>query len=206
MTSIAISGLPGSGSTTVARSLAAQLNIPYFSAGQLFKDIAQGVLATQHYYPFFKQLCDKRSLTLPRFAFSKAHASVDLWKTEFGANPLFHQAIEALQQELVNAGPIVIDGKLSIHMLKDVTLRVWLSGNLEARAARTAQRDAISQKEAAQLLIQREELHKKEWFAIYGFDYLEQEHEADLIIDTSHKSPAQIVEEILHVLTSARTS
>ena len=46
---IAISGLPGSGSTTIAKLLAKNLSLEYFSPGQLFKDIASGKYKEKSY-------------------------------------------------------------------------------------------------------------------------------------------------------------
>ena len=201
--SIAISGLAGSGSTTVAKLLSHKLEVSYFSAGQLWKDISQGKLEEQHYSSLFEKLAKKYDLVIPSIAgASKGSAAVSLWKTELGKNPKFHQVIEDLQQELANQGQIVIDGKLSIHMLKNADFRIWLLGSLDARASRTAQRDNISIEQAKNLLIEREEIHRKEWLRIYGFDYIEQEKEADLVVDTSNKSPEKIVEEIILNLSS----
>jgi cytidylate kinase len=201
--SIAISGLPGSGSTTVAKLLSQKLNVSYFSAGQLWKDIAQGQAEHQHYYPLFKRILDKSGLTIPIFpASSKGSAAVNLWKTDLGKDPRFHQVIETLQQELIDRGSIIIDGKLSIRMTKNADFKIWLSGSLDARASRTAQRDHISVDEARKLLTERENIHRKEWLRIYGFDYLTQQKEADIVIDTSNKSPEQIVNEVQNSLSS----
>lgn len=203
MATIAISGLPGSGSTTLARLLSIKLKCSYFSAGQLWKDVAQGSLENQSYFNLFKELTGRRNISLLKISsFSKGSAAVKLWKTDLGRNSAFHQAIEELQQELLDLGNIIIDGKLSIHMLKNPDLKVWLSGSLDARASRTSQRDNISYREARKLLKEREELHRNEWQKIYGFDYLIQQKEADLVIDSTEKTPEEIADLIVAKLNN----
>ena len=203
MATIVISGLPGSGSTTIAKLISKKLNYSYFSAGQLWKDIAQGNLKNQTYFPLFMDLAEKHNLKLPNFSsVSKGTAAVKLWKTDLGKNPKFHEVIEELQQELSRKGNIIIDGKLSIHMIKESDLKIWLSGSLNARSIRTSQRDNISKDEATTLLKEREELHRSEWLKIYGFDYLTQEKEADLVIDSTEKSPENISNLILMKLNN----
>lgn len=198
--SIAISGLPGSGSTTVARLLAKRLNLKYFSAGQLWKDIAEGHLESQVYYDDFLRLAKSHKLDIPFLESSKAQSALNLWKTDLGKNPKFHQVLESLQKILAEKTPIVIDGKLSVHML-NAHFKIWLTGSLEARAQRTAQRDHISKEEAERLLEEREKLHRKEWLRIYNFDYLAQEKEADIVIDSTDKSSEEIVDIILSKLS-----
>lgn len=202
MVVIAIAGLPGSGSTTVAKILSQKINVPYFSAGQLFKDIAQGTWEQQYYAPLFKQLCQKQNIILPSFSTTpQARASLTLWNTSLGKNPAFHHSIESLQQHLANKGNIIIDGKLSVAMVKNATLRVWLEGPLDVRGERTARRDAIPQEEAKTILQERERIHTAEWLRMYGIDYHGQAHQADLIIDTGRKSAVEIASEIANKIS-----
>jgi cytidylate kinase len=65
------------------------------------------------------------------------------------------------------------------------------------RAQRLAGRDKISLSEADRTLDEKEKLERMNWQKIYGFDYFEQEADADLVIDTSTMTPKEIVEKIV---------
>lgn len=201
LVTIAVSGMPGAGSSSIGRSLAKLLDMQFFSMGQLFKDIGTGVVSKRQYYPIFKALCDKAELEIPNFtAKSDSHAVVNLWNTEFGSSKKFHKIIDRLQQELALKGNIVIEGKLALRMVPKADIKIWVSASIEERAKRESQRDSISLEEAERILKKREEKERKEWKTIYGFDYFEQKDDADLVIDSSQMNVPAIVDEIVEHL------
>lgn len=175
MVVIAISGKPGSGSSTVARMLAKKLGIDFFSPGQKFFKSSKKV--------------DDTSETL------------NLWKNKRGKTKSFHENIDNYQRELARKGNIVICGKLSIWILRDfANLKVWLDCNFEERVRRTSERDKISFEEARKKLKEREGLEEKEWERIYGFNRNNQKKIADMVIDATHLRPEEIVEKIIKSL------
>lgn len=172
---IAITGPPGAGSSTIARKLSEKLRLDYFSPGK-----------------FYKSLSEKKQ---------EAIAALELWKTRKGSSKELHNMIDEMQLEKARKGNIVIDGKLSIRMLKDVaTVRIWIDVPIEQRAKRAVERDKIPYEEALRKIKEREELELKNWERIYGFNYFEQKKEADIIFDNSIKTPDQAVEEIVDIL------
>lgn len=198
MPSILISGKPGAGSTTLAKLLASKLQLDYFSPGQLFKDVALGKVKNQFYYPLFKKMCDAKKLKVPDMNSSdNSNATIDLWKTQFGSSTILHNIIDKLQKVLAKKGDIVIDGKLSLFIIKSADLKVWLNADTKARAARTSFRDNLSKDTAIEIIKEREKNERATWKKIYGLDYFSQETLADLVIDTSKLSPEQVLERIL---------
>lgn len=198
---IAISGLPGSGSTTTAKILAEKLGLNYFSPGRLFKDIAMGKFENQFYAEKFKELCTKRGLEIPSFlSTDDSTGAVNLWESDFGKNPKFHEAIDELQVVLSESGGIVIDGKLSLHMLRKANTKVWLFADIEERAKRAVKRDGIDPEKAVDIVTRRQNLERSEWHAIYGFDYAEQEKDAHIAIDTKSKTSEEVADEIAQFL------
>lgn len=198
---IAISGMPGAGSSSVGKSLAKELNLQFFSIGRLFKDIGLGIVKTKSYYPLFKKLCDSANLEIPSFSSGNDSEAVkDLWASDFGKSERLHKIIDRLQQELANRGNIVIDGKLALRMIPKADVKIWIKAGIEERAERAAKRDGITKEEAKEIIIGREKKERAEWKKIYGVDYFEQESDADFVIDSSNASVEDIKDEIIEHL------
>ncbi|MFH1290763.1 MAG: (d)CMP kinase [Nanoarchaeota archaeon] len=200
---IAISGPPGAGSTTTARLLSEELGLKFFSPGRLFKDIATGRFNKQSYASLFREICTKRGINMPDFTgVDDSHGAINLWKTEFGKSPQLHEAIDELQIKLGERGGIVLDGKLSIHLIKNAKPKIWLKAFLDERAERAANRDDVSKDKAFEIVKKRQETERAEWKKIYGKDYWEQEKDADIVIDTTNLLPEQVVEQIISKMTN----
>ena len=172
MVVIAVSGKPGAGTSTIAKMVAKRLGIKYFSPGQ----------------KFFKS-SEKEDDT---------NEALDLWKSERGKSKEFHEKIDHYQRELAKKGNVVICGKLSIWVLKNLAdLKVWLDCDFEERVRRSSKRDKISLEEARIKLKEREKMEEKEWKRMYGFDRDNQREMADIVVDTTNKSVEKIVEGIM---------
>ncbi len=175
MVVIAISGKPGAGTSTIAKMVAERLNIEYFSPGQ----------------KFFKPFEEKDDTT----------EALDFWRNKKGKSKGFHEKIDDYQRELAKKGNIVICGKLSVWVLKDLAdLKVWLDCDFEERVRRSSKRDKINLKETKEKLKKREKIEENEWKRIYGFDRNSQKEMADIVIDTGVKNPEEIVEEIVEMV------
>lgn len=167
---ICISGQPACGTSTVAKIIAEKLGLDYFSPGQYFKKQSSG---------------------------KETESAITVWKTEKGSSRDFHNDIDRLQLEIAEKGSVVIDGKLSIRMVKNADLKVWLKADIHKGAERVAKRDFINHESALAKLKEKEELERKNWKKIYGFDYFEQENDADLVIDNTELSAEETAQKIL---------
>ncbi|MEM5882791.1 MAG: cytidylate kinase family protein [Candidatus Aenigmatarchaeota archaeon] len=173
---IVISGPPGVGTSSVAREIAKKLKLRYLSPGKTYKS-------------FLKE--------------KEAKAALEFWKTEFGRSKKLHKALDESQVKEAKKGNIVICGKLSIYFLKDLAdLKVWLEAPLEIRAKRTAERDNIPFEEALRQISERENIERKKWKEIYGFDYFNQKKDADLVLNTSNLTLEETVNKILEFMKS----
>lgn len=167
---IAISGPPGAGSSSVAKSLARKLNLRYFSPGEFFK------------------------------SYSKSKKALKVWKKE-GRKKKFHQRIDEDQIKRAKEGNIVICGKLSIFFLKDIAdLKVWVDCPFKIRVKRIAKREKIPVFKAFEEVKEREKIEREEWKRIYGFDYFNSRNLADLMVDSSKKTPEEITNEIINFI------
>ena len=176
MTVIIISGMPGCGSTTTGALLAEKLGLKFFSAGSYTKQLAKD-----------EEKIDGK----------ETERIIDFWKTIRGQSKEHHMAVEEMQQKLADQGDIIIEGKVSIRFVKNADSKVWLKAPTETRAERYAKRDGHDGKKAMQDLEAKEKAERESWKRIYGFDYFDQEKEADLVIDTSNKAPEDIVNVII---------
>lgn len=176
MVVIVVSGVPGAGSSTVARLVADKLDLEFFSAGD-----------------YFKKLSKKHSEGEER--------TMKFWQTEEGHSQELHEHIDSLTKRAADKGNVVIDAKIGIRILKErADLSVWLKASMVVRAKRHAKRGKVDSKNSLFYIEKRTRLERKHWREIYGFDYFDQEKEADLVIDSSSKSPEKIVEEIVDKL------
>jgi len=175
MVVIAISGMPGCGSSTTAKLLAEKMEVKFFSAGDYTKKLAKD-----------EEKIDKK----------QTERIVDFWETKRGKSKKHHMAVEELQQNLAKKGNIIIESKIGIHFLKS-DFKIWLKAPLKIRARRYVKRDKIPLKNAISFLRKKQDSERKNWKRIYGFDYFDQEKEANLIINTGNKKPKEIVDIII---------
>jgi predicted cytidylate kinase len=178
MVVVAISGQPGCGSTTTGQLLAKRLGVSFFSLGKWNKE--------------------QLKIFEGRRTKSETQDSIEMWKNRKGQSTDFHNNADNMQKQIAAKGNVVIDAKLGIHMLKDIAdFSVWLKSGFSVRAARVAGRDKTEKKTAEKMVREKERLERENFVRIYGFDYFDQEKEADIVIDVGDKTPKQIVELIL---------
>lgn len=173
---IVISGKPACGSSTTAKMLAKKLGLAFFSLGTYTKSDAA---------KFVKRM-------------EETERSAKFWNYRSYNNLKAQKKYDNIQIRLAKRGNIVIEAKLGVHMLGNLAdLRIWLTAPFGIRAGRVAERDDIDLREAWKVLREKETLERKNWKNIYGFDYFQQQGSADIVIDTSDKTPEQIVDLIV---------
>ena len=165
---ITISGLPGSGTTTVAKLLSKELALDVISAGEMFRKLAE-----------------EKSLPLEHFSkLAEDDDDFDRWIDE-------KQGEEALKRENV-----IVEGRLSGFFVPHADLRIWLKAPVEVRAGRVAGRENIAYEEALSTMKSREQSEYTRYEKYYGI-HLDDLSVYDLIIDSSRWSENDIVKIIL---------
>lgn len=171
---IIVSGPPGAGSSTIAKGLAKELKLRYFSVGKIHKSFGSSK--------------------------KEGKSALDVWREKYGKTESFHKkTLDRPQVEEAKKGNVVINSKLGIHFLKKLSnKKIWLDVPLKVRVERTARRDGIPIKKALKEIKEREAVERREWKRLYGFDYFNLKKDADFVIDTSGMSIEKAVEKILN--------
>jgi predicted cytidylate kinase len=167
---ITISGVPGSGKTTVARLLSQRLGLPHVYAGDLYRREAE-----------------ERALSLEEFnQLSERDHSID-------------RALDARMAEYARQGGVVLEGRLAgfIAVHEGVAaLKVWLTASDEVCARRVAQREGRDSQDVARQNRTRQSSDAKRYQEIYGFD-LNDTSIYDLILHSDNQTPEALAENIL---------
>ncbi len=166
---VTISGVPGSGKTTVARLLAERLALPHVYAGDLYRAEAKS-----------------RGLTLEQFnLLCEADHSID-------------RQLDAAMAERARQGGCILEGRLAGYLAAEndlQALKVWLTASDEVRARRVAQRECGEWRQIEKENRLRHASDAKRYLDIYDFD-LADTGVYDLILSSDDRSPPELVEEI----------
>ncbi len=174
MSTIVISGLSGTGKTTIARKLAKKLGIDYFSVTDLFRDI----------YPRDKEL----------------ERIIKIWR-EYKITKATQLKIENSQIQVAKRGNVVIDGEIAIYVLRRVpSFKIWLTAEESIRVERIAKRDGFGIEEARTILAKKERYESEFFRKFYGIKLNILDTYADFTIDTSFLPTEEIINKIIRVM------
>jgi len=182
-TVICISGLAGTGKSTLSKKLADKYHLRYFSGGDVLKDLAK-----QEGYDVSKQ---------------------GWWESPEGlkflnervSDPKFDKAVDDKLLEYAQQGNILLDSWTMPWLLKE-GFKIWLEASLEKRAARVAIRDGISVAEAFEVLKEKEARTKAIYKALYGFVLGEDFKPFDFILDTDNLCANEVFEVLCKVINN----
>ena len=140
---ITVSGLPGSGTTSLSRYLAEHHGFEMISAGEVFRQLAQD---HNMELPEFGRLAEK--------------------------NSSFDTMIDARQKEIASQRDnIIVEGRLSGWMVTDANLKIWLFAPIGCRIKRIIFRDhVINEETAKQITIERERCEAERYRSYYNID------------------------------------
>ena len=168
---ITIGGLAGTGTTTAAEVLSEKLNIPFISAGFIFREMAA-----------------ERGMSVLEFSeFAEGNDDID-------------KEIDRRQAEKAkSAENLIIEGRLSAFFVDNADLKVCLITPFDVRSRRISQREGKSVDVAQSEIITREKSEALRYMEIHNIDISNMEI-YDLIINTDTFSPESISEIIIQTL------
>jgi len=170
---ICISGMTGSGKSTVAKRLADKYGLGYFSGGNALRALAQ----------------------------EEGYASGvrGWWETSEGlnflqqrmGNPAFDKKIDEKLLELAAEGNVVLDS-WTMPWLLNKGFKVWLEASPQVRAKRLVTRDSISIEEALKALNEKDERTRQIYKGLYGFDLGHDLSPFNLVLATDELEPDDV--------------
>ncbi|MBA7529419.1 Cytidylate kinase [subsurface metagenome] len=170
---ICISGMTGSGKSTVAKRLADKYGLGYFSGGNALRALAQEEGYTSNVRGW--------------------------WETSEGLNflqqrmrnPAFDKKIDEQLLELAAEGNVVLDSWTMPWLLNE-GFKVWLEASPQVRAKRVVTRDSIGIEEAVKALNEKDERTRQIYKALYGFDLGHDLSPFNLVLATDELEPDDV--------------
>ncbi|HRW37011.1 MAG: AAA family ATPase [Acidimicrobiales bacterium] len=172
---ITLSGLPGSGTSTVARSAATRLGLAHLDGGTVFRS-----LAAEH------------GLSLAEFArLAEADASID-------------RSLDDRLLDRARDGHVLLESRLAGWLATRGgldALRVWIACDDRERARRVAGREGHDLDAAVTANAEREASERQRYQDFYGID-LTDLGIYDLVIDSTSSGPDEIVAMLVDAATA----
>lgn len=174
MTTITISGTPGSGKSTVTELLHEKTEIPYVYMGMIFRNLAKDYKMSLE---AFGKYCEN-------------HEHVD-------------KKLDEKQIEILKKGDIILEGRLAgwlAYKNNIDSIKILIDADEQTRAARIVNREQGTAKHRLEELQKREASERKRYQKYYGIDLLDTSI-YDLVIDSTEKTPEEIVSLIISFLS-----
>jgi cytidylate kinase len=178
---VCISGMAGTGKSTLAKKLAQKFKLKYYSGGDSLKELAKD----EGYNP----------------------SSRGWWESPEGLSFLkkreknlkFDKAVDDKLLEYAQQGGVLLDSWAMPWLFK-TGFKIWLVASVEKRVERIAKRDKIAVKKALQVLKEKEARTKAIYKKLYGFRLGEDFEPFNLILDTDNLGAAEVFQVLCMVM------
>ena len=182
-TVICISGMAGTGKSTLSKKLAEKYHLSCYSGGDALKELANA-----------------EGYDASRQGWWESPEGLK-FLNERASDPKFDEAVDAKLIEYAQHGNVLLDSWTMPWLLKE-GFKIWLLASPEKRAARVAERDKITFDEALKVLKEKEDRTKAIYKKLYGFALGEDLSPFDLILDTDNLSADQVFEVLCKVISN----
>ncbi len=180
---VCISGMAGTGKSTLAKKLARKYKMKYYSGGDALKELAK----EEGYNPSRRGWWE----SLEGLSFLKNREK----------NLKFDKAVDDKLLEYAQQGNAILDSWVLPWLLKN-GFKIWLAASKEKRAERIAKRDKIPPKEALQALEEKEAGTKVIYEKLYCFRLGEDFEPFNLVLDTDNLSAGEVFQVLCVVMDS----
>lgn len=174
---LCISGMAGSGKSTVARRIAKKYNLNYFSGGNALKASASDLGFNPNSRGWWE--------SPDGLSFLKKRSE------DFS----FDKKVDEKLQEWALQGNVVLDSWAQAWLL-DIGFKIWLDASTEERARRIAKRNGITYDNALEALKEKDKMTKMIYKKLYGFDLGEDFSPFDVVLDVTHLSKDEVFQTV----------
>jgi cytidylate kinase len=178
---VCISGMAGTGKSTLAKKLAKKYNLRYYSGGDVLKELAK----------------DEGYDSSIRGWWESPEGLSFLEKRE--KNLEFDKAVDEKLLEYAQQGRVLLDSWTMPWLLK-TGFKIWLVASVEKRAERIAKRDRMPIKEALVVLKEKEARTKAIYKKLYGFRLGEDFGPFNLVLDTDNLNAGEVFQVLCMVM------
>ena len=182
-TVICISGMAGTGKSTLSKKLAEKYNLQCYSGGDALKELAKA-----------------EGYDVSRQGWWESPEGLKFLK-ERVIDPKFDKAVDAKLLEYAQQDNVLLDSWTMPWLLKE-GFKIWLMGSIEKRATRVAERDKITVNEAFKVLEEKEAMTKAIYKKLYGFVLGEDFAPFDLVLDTDNLNAEEVFEVLCRVINN----
>jgi len=178
---LCVSGMAGTGKSTLAKKLAHKYGLKYYSGGDALKALA----AEEGYDTSGRGFWE--SLEGLRFLERREKDSK------------FDEAVDEKLLEYAKIGNVLLDSWTMPWLVKS-GFKIWLLASMEKRAERVAKRDKFTVEEALQMLKEKEAKTKAIYKQLYGFNLGEDFKPFDLVLDTDNLTAEEVFQVLCNVI------
>jgi cytidylate kinase len=178
---LCISGMAGTGKSTLSKKIAKRYALKCYSGGDALKDLAK------------EAGCEV--------------TGEGWWESPEGLrflerrvkDPQFDKAVDSKLLGYAKLGDVLLDS-WTMPWLLEGGFKIWLMASFDKRAARVAERDKMSFEQAYAVLGEKEAQTKAIYKKLYGFDLGEDFTPFNFILDTDNLNADQVFEVLCRVI------
>ena len=178
---VCISGLAGTGKSTLAKQIAKKYNLNYYSGGDALKELA----AEEGYNSQMNGWWES-----PEGLKFLAKREKDL---------TFDKLVDEKLIEFSKKGEVLLDS-WTMPWLLNSGFKIWLAASEDKRTERIANRDKLTIQQARKVLREKETRTKKIYRKLYGFKLGEDFDPFHIIIDTEKLTAKEVFEILCQVM------
>ena len=178
---LCISGMAGTGKSTLSKKIAQKYNLKCYSGGDSLKELAK-----------------EQGYKVSNGGWWESPEGLKFLE-ERVKDPKFDRTVDNKLLEYARQGNVLLDSWTMPWLLKD-GFKIWLIASMEKRAARVAERDKITIDEAYAFLKEKEAQTKAIYKKLYGFSLGEDYAPFNFVLDTDNLNAEGVFEVLCRVI------